>query len=125
MTDINKLVNDAISAMQDQGISHFGLRVINTESSRKVYALGDSLPNSHHWNDGISDDDDVLDGTSCVDIESMCMFDGVTDIESDLELLEPYKGLGSQIVLVAGRSSYEGNDPGETVISGAQVAYVF
>ncbi len=101
-----------------KGISHYGVRI---DACR--YAVGDSVPPSRVWDDGVVTDE-ILDGTS-----ALCIgYDGwdVTDIAGDVASLEMYREReGMHVYLVGGTSSCEGNDGQETVIENAEVLHIF
>ena len=119
---LNEILTDIID---QSGLSSFGVRVAsdNPLSGDEInYQVGDSLPNSYEWVDGLTTSDE-LDGTCALMID----FDGfdVGYIEDSIKELAPYKPLGSQVVLIGGSGSYQGADDGETVISNAVVLYKF
>jgi len=122
MIELNQKLTNIIDAAN---LNSFGIRAIMANPKTGVatnYSAGDALPNSHTWVDGETTAEE-LTGTSALSID----YDGwdVSNIEDSIEQLAPYIDSDTQIVLIGGGESYEGNDPSETVISNAIVLYVF
>ncbi len=109
-----KLLEDQLATeiVVDEGVVR-GLKTLDCHTG---------LANSYQWVDG-STTTDQIDGVSAI----LLGYDGfdVEDIDFDLQRLAPYRALGDQVVLIGGDRSYEGNDASETVISNAEVLYIF
>lgn len=116
---ITKIVENA----EKQGLSDFGLRVMTDNPvTGKTYKLkkGDYLEDSFDWGDSFGDETFRLEGTSTIGLN----YDGfdVEDLKSNLKEIIAYRPDETQdIVLVGGRSSYEGNDIGEKIIVDGEV----
>ena len=118
-------INETLTEIVEKsGKQSFGVRVItrNPTEHSPACKIGDTLANSYQWVDG-STTTDQIDGVSAI----LLGYDGfdVEDIDFDLQRLAPYRALGDQVVLIGGDRSYEGNDASETVISNAEVLYIF
>jgi hypothetical protein len=116
MGSLNELLTDIIDAATNQGLSSFGIR-----ANKSGACVGDMLLKSHQCGDTWSGE--LLDGTSTIGI----YYDGfdVDGVDQAIKALAMYLDGTRELVLVGGNSSYEGTDMNESVITDAQVLYVF
>ena len=127
MKDLNEVVLEVIEAAEKRGLSKFGVRVItkgryaNASDALQIVKIGDALSNSFQSFDDCESEE--LDGACAIYID----YDGfeVCRIEKTLEDAKAYSFDGGQVILIGGTSSHEGTDLNETVISEAEVLYIF
>lgn len=104
----------------DNDIRHivWGLRKLPDDAPDVV--AGDSLPNSHEWDDGECTDEE-LDGVCTIGLGALPYSDSppipLDRIEGALRMSKGYHS--DRYVLVAGSHGYMGQDRGEVVISDA------
>jgi hypothetical protein len=104
----------------------YGLRSVTPNpktGEAKTLKVGDKLKNSYHWEDGNSTGKKI-DGVSTLGIDHYDV--NPTRIEKAIKGMKDYKhGATKQIVLVGGKRSRGGDDPGEKIITDAVVLAVW
>ena len=103
--------NIAISSNRG-GDEMLALRVDNDMQ----YEIGDVCATSRRWDDN-EPTDDMLDGTSGIEVDARSIKDVLADIDNTY--------VGDQIVLIRGWHYVRGEDEGEVVIKGAEVVAVW
>ena len=118
MTNLNETLIKVIEEAEKRGLGHFGLR-----AEDKIFEIGASLERSYQSGDTWNDEE--LEGTCAVKLYSYDGFEVDEDLDEDLENVKVYLQENRKVILVGGTNSYEGTDAHETVISNAEVLYVF
>lgn len=109
-------VVDAIQAeIDDDPHADWGLRVI---PHGHPVSVGDELPPSYRWEDGEQTEDE-LDGTSAIGIRAN------GGVQRAIKVLNQGGYSGAQVALVRGESQGAGEDPGEILLSDAEVVKVW
>ena len=111
--DISKVIEKAY----DAGASDFGIRAM---TGGKVVAVGESLENSYHWEDGISTGVEI-DGTCAIGFRVELGEIDQASFEKAVAAIKDYADDGVQVVVIAGNLNIDEcfNDHGEVVIKDA------
>jgi hypothetical protein len=109
------VVNQIKEAIEDDPHADWGLRVIPHDHPVNE---GDELPPSYRWDDGEQTDEE-LDGTSTIGIRAN------GSVERAIKVLNQGGYVGAQVALVRGDSRGAGEDPGEVLLSDAEVVLVW
>lgn len=129
--NINELV-DAMKKASDNGCTHFGIRVVETDAG--VLHVGDWCPDSYSWDYELDcstreTTGETLNGACAVEIDTRrLMLDGDDDedvavqIEKAVSQSKKAGYWGEQTLLIAGSDGYEyGDDENEIIIENAKV----
>lgn len=107
---INKLLAIANKKKYAELFENVGVRIVDEDYLEYNARKGDTLPNSHTWEDGEYTDVE-LDGTSCIDNGEHGTFLG--------------EYFGDKALIIGGDFATWGDDPGERLIQNAVVLAVF
>jgi len=103
---------DAIARAEDEFFEHVAVRVVEEDASG--FSVGDVLPPSRVWDDGVATDE-TLSGTSGIDA-------GKGKLAKALDLSKQYTG--KTMLIIGGDRGDAGEDAGEVIIKDAVVVGV-
>ncbi len=116
--EIREYIENLFSNWDDREFEYYAIRgYVPHDSQYKEYAVGEYLPNSYDWDDGVKTDE-MLDGTSGVQVGHY--YGGkYLNVDQAINIAKQY-GSPEHWIIIAGNDAHYGDDEEEIILRDAR-----